>query len=235
MLIVVSVNQSVAKPPPTEVAPDKVVNESMIFDVALLPANVLAPPQVVNESQIHDVALMPLIVHMLSPAQVVNATTIYVQTMQKSTSYDNVGGKGNRTAIITVTSDATLGGGTLSNLVDGAFVSNLTDSVWWAAGQSGRTLTFDFGVGNAAIIQEAKHYSSTAASHGQWKWRGSQNAVDWVDLSATFTFAAGFEGFVQGNLAANNTAFRYYQLFQVSGTTASNPWQQEWEFKIAGL
>jgi hypothetical protein len=148
------------------------------------------------------------------------------------TSYANAGGTGNRTSTITVTCDAVIGsfGGNYGNLVDGAFGNNDTDAVWWDYGQTGKRLTFQFAT--KKIIDEAKHYSSTAASHGTWKWQGSDDGSSWVDLSTTFTFQAGFEGFVQGDLSGNSTGYYYYSILQTGGVTNSNPWMQEWEFKI---
>ena len=236
MLIVVSTNQSSAKPPPTELAPEKVVNELAIYGASLVPANFLAPAKVVNDSVIHPQELVPIIVHTLSPAQLVNASTIYVQTVQKvaapvTTSYDNPGGKGNRTATIAVTFDGTLGGSSfINNLVDGAFADTSADSCWWHTGQTGRKITFDFGT--PKVIQEAKLYSSTTTSNGMWKWRGSQDGVGYTDLTPTFAFAGSAAGAVNGDLSANNIAYRFYQLFQVSGNT-SNAWERELEFKIS--
>ena len=236
MLIVVSSNQSVAKPPPTEVAPEKIINDSVIFGASLVPANFLAPAQVVNVSEFHQPILSPIIVHTLSPAQAVNASAIYVQTVQKiappvTTSYDNPGGKGNRTATIAVAFDGTLGGSSfINNLVDGAFADSSADSCWWHTGQTGRKITFDFGT--AKVIQEAKLYSSTTTSNGMWKWRGSQDGVGYTDLTPTFAFAGSAAGAVNGDLSANNIAYRFYQLFQVSGNT-SNAWEREIEFKIS--
>lgn len=237
MLVVVSSNRSVAKPPPNEVAPGKVVNESMIFDVALLAGNVLAPPTLVNESVIHDITLVPRIVHTLSPANVANASVIYAQTITKNvvTSYDNPGGKGNRTGIITVTTTGTLAAGTPSNFVDGAFANTSADAAWWGGGGAGLSITFDFGVGKAVVIQEAKHFADVATGQGTWKWRGSPDGIAWTDLSAGFTFSGSPTGNVLGNLSANNMPFRFYQQLQTSGITSSAMWMREWEFKIAGL
>ena len=237
MLIVVSSNQSVAKPPPTELAPEKIINDSVIFDASLVPANFLAPSQVVNVSQFHQHILLPVIVHKLTPAKITNASSIYTQTVQKvappvTTSYDNPGGKGNRTATIAVAFDGTLGGSSfINNLVDGGFADTSADACWWHTGQSGRKITFDFGT--PKVIQEAKLFAATTGANGTWKWRGSNDGAGYTDVSAGFTFAGATAGAVCGALSGNNIAYRFWQLFQVSGTMNQSAWNREMEFKIS--
>lgn len=150
-----------------------------------------------------------------------------------TTSYANSGGTGDRTALITVTTDATLGSGpgTASNLVDGAKANNTNDSAWWDSGQSGRRLTFYFN-GNSKIIDEAKWYQNGPAAHGTWKWQVSDDGSSWVDKSASFTLNAGGAGDVIGDLSANTTGYKYYSILQLTGVTDSGPWLYEIEFKI---
>lgn len=148
-------------------------------------------------------------------------------------SYSNPLGTGDRTATITVTTTAILAAGTASNMVDGAFANNATDSFWWTGSQSGRRITFD--LGSAKVIDEAKMYSDLTSAHGTWKWQGSNtnNGSDWVDLSAGFTLAGGPGGVVQGDLSANTTSYRYYSLLQTAGVTSAASWQREFEFKVS--
>ena len=154
---------------------------------------------------------------------VVNANVIHNKAIVPAAallSYDNPGGKGNRTAIITITSNAALGGGTLADLVNGSFAN----SMWWSAGQKHADVRLRRG-------QSRPHHRGQALlEHGRiaWvvEWRGSPNNSNWTDLSAAFNFAAGLEGFVMGNLTGNVTAWRFYQLFQASGTTSSNPYHR---------
>jgi len=37
---------------------------------------------------------------------------------------------------------------------------------------------------------------------------------------------------VFGDLSSNTSGYQYYRLQQTAGTTSSNPWQEECEFKI---
>jgi len=237
MLLISSINESPFRPPPVEIAPAKFENASLIYDPAFLPSNALALTQVVNVSEVRPIELTPLVVHELQPAKVVNASLIAALSIARiiPTSYANPGGTGNRTAIITVTTTGTLAVGTTSNFVDGAFGNTSADSAWWGGGGAGLSITFDFGVGKAAVIQEVKHFASTTAAQGTWKWRGSQDGIAWTDLSAGFTFAGSTTGTVLGDLSANLMSYRFYQQLQISGITASAPWMQEWQFKIGGL
>ena len=155
-------------------------------------------------------------------------------TSPLTTSYSNPLGTGNRTASITVTSTLAPSSGTLANLVDGAFGNNVTDSMFWSGGQSGRRLTFD--IGTAKVINEARFKCDNATTNGTWKWQGSNtnNGSDWVDLSSTFAFAGtGLgAGTVMGDMSTNVTQYRYYSLFQTAGVTSAAMWHQEWEFKV---
>ena len=236
MLLVASVLGSTVKLPAIELAPAMVVNQSEIYEQAIVPSGILAPEQVLNSSLIFNQEIARRVVHSWAPEQVVNASLVYVQTVAAilppvTTSYDNPGGKGNRTATIAVAFDGTLGGGsTINNLVDGAFADTSADACWWHTGQSARTIRFDFGT--PKVIQEAKLYASSPSNNGTWKWRGSNDGSSYTDLSAGFLFAGATAGAICGNLSANNAPYRYYQLFQVSGTTL-NWWQREMEFKIS--
>jgi hypothetical protein len=148
-------------------------------------------------------------------------------------SYANTGGTGDRTAIITVTTTAALGGGTPSNLVDGAKANNNTDAMWWNAGQTLREIKFDFGA--KKLITEAKWYQNGPSSSGTWKWQGSNDNSTYTDLSTGFTMTAGGAGDVIGDLSANTTGYRYYKALQTAGATNDTPWLWEIEFRIGNL
>jgi hypothetical protein len=149
-----------------------------------------------------------------------------------ATSYNNPGGKGDRLALITVTTNAVIGGGTPSNLVNGLNVANnTTASMWWNSGQTGRRLTFYFN-GLSKTIQEAKWYQNGPANHGNWKWQGSNDNINFTDISASFLLNAGGAGDPIGDLTANTAGYLYYSMLQISGVTDSGPWIWEIEFKI---
>jgi len=217
----------------TVLAPIQVVNESAIHLPTIGPGGFM-PGQVVNASIIYDALVFKVQLKNIAPDQVLNASAIHDLTISKpvTTSYDNPGGKGNRTATITVTFDGTLGGSSfINNLVDGAFTDTSADACWWHTGQSGRTLTFDFAT--PKVIQEAKFFASGTTGNGTWKWRGSNDGSNYADLSIAFTLAGATTGAICGDLSANNVAYRYYQLFQVSGATSNASWNREMEFKIS--
>jgi hypothetical protein len=147
--------------------------------------------------------------------------------------YGNPGGTGDRTSLITVTTDVALGDGTINNLVDGGFNNDFNDALTPVNAQSGKQITFQFP--HPKVITEAKWFQNAAQANGTWKWHGSNDGVTFTDLSATFilddtTSAAG--GTVMGDLSANATAFPYYRIQQTAGTISSAQRWKEIEFKI---
>lgn len=142
-----------------------------------------------------------------------------------ATSYENWLGQGDRTSFITVTTTATLGAGSASQMVNGT----TSNQWWWNNGQSSRELKFDFGY--ARVIDEAVWTQSTSASHGTWKWQGSNDNSSWTDIGSTFTLGGALSQ-THTQLNGNTTAYRYYRLTQTAGTTNSGPFLQELTFKI---
>jgi len=143
-------------------------------------------------------------------------------------SYANAGGTGDRTSLITITSDV-LRTGDWTRLIDGAFA----DGVFWLKTQdvAGLYIRFDFGEGISKLITEAKWYQGLADAQGVWRWQGSDNAVDWVNIGNSFTLA-GVLTQTQTELNGNTIGYRYYQLLGVSGSTIVLKYQREIEFKI---
>jgi hypothetical protein len=147
-----------------------------------------------------------------------------------ATSYDNAGGKGNRTASITVSFTGGLMGGTASGLVNGVFSSS--DGLYFAnTGVSGKYIRFDFGAGAQKVINEIKYYQQTATTQGVWQFQGSNDASSWTNIGSTFTLGSAATDTITA-MSANTTTYRYYQLLGVSGSGNSSPWAYEWEFKI---
>jgi hypothetical protein len=207
----------------TNLSPTRVtnVNQFGAHTIALFPAQLLAQSQLVNDNQLGAHAIQ------------LDATESY-----ETPSYANVGGTGDREAIITVTTNASLGGssGPASRLVDGDKANNAASACWVNTGQT-VAMEFKFALPNKAIITEAKWFQNgTSAQPGAWKWQGSNNDVDYTDLSTTFTLNAGSTGAVIGDLSANATGYLYYKLLQttVAGGNSS-PWLWECEFKIGNL
>ena len=106
-------------------------------------------------------------------------------------SYANVGGTGNRTGVVGVSTTAALGGGTIDRLVDGSQVSGAATAVWWSQNQSLREVRFDFfAFGAPRCITEVTWYQDISAVHGNWKWQGSNDGVNWTDIGAAFTLGS---------------------------------------------
>lgn len=143
-------------------------------------------------------------------------------------SYANAGGTGDRTAIITITSDV-VKTGDWTRLIDGAFA----DGVFWFKTQNvaGLYIRFDFGGGVSKIITEAKWYQGLADAQGVWRWQGSDNGTDWTNIGNSFTLAGSLTQ-TQTELSGNTIGYRYYQLLGVSGATVVLKYQREIEFKI---
>jgi len=152
-----------------------------------------------------------------------------------NTSYTNPGGSGDRTTLITVTYSTKLGtavGGT-GNLINGLLYPPETYN-WAQQGvfsNSGEWCCFDFGVGESKIIDECKWYQSDDASHGTWKWQGSDNGSEWTDIGSSFTLGTPAIQ-TQTSLGGNVTGYRYYRLLGISGNVNNGTYVSEAEFKI---
>lgn len=146
-----------------------------------------------------------------------------------ATSYDNEGGKGDRSLIITLSTDVVFAGSGFSVLING--VTSETNT-YFSGGQSaaGKYMRFDFGVGASKIINEIKWYQSDGTSHGTWKIQG--NNSDWNDIGNSFTLG-GAAAQIITEVSGNVTGYRYYQFLGVDGSMSSTPWLYEVEFKIA--
>lgn len=145
-----------------------------------------------------------------------------------STAYANTLGEGNRSGSITVTTTHSLGAGSIGTLVNGNLIEQTLFFTNGAA-VSGNYIKFDFGT--SKVITEATWFQSTFSTHGTWKWQGSPDNTTWTDIGSSFTLG-GDPQHVQTQLSGNGTAYRYYRLLGVSGSTSSSPWLHEVAFKI---
>ena len=141
-------------------------------------------------------------------------------------SYANSGGTGNRTSLITVTTTAALFG-TIDKLVNGS----QANETFFSGTQSGLIITFSFAPsGFTRCINEAKWYQDVAATHGTWKWQGSNDGGVWTDIGGTFTLGGTLQ--TMTTLSGNTNFWQYYRLLQVSGTASNVPYLREIEFSI---
>lgn len=165
-----------------------------------------------------------------------------------ATSYGNNGGTGERRPEIVVTTNIVSAGTDIGAqavytadhllvFVDGNTATGLGN------GQPARefgtnnngadiNLRFDFGVGASIVIDEFKLYISGTTAFGTWTWEGSNDAVSWTVIGASFALTpAG------GSLTitrANSTGYRYYRIHTTSGAgcgAGSGAWS-EIEFKL---
>lgn len=146
-------------------------------------------------------------------------------------SYSNAGGTGDRTASITAfASPGLLAAGTASTLINGGTSGETTTyfNVVDITGGGGY-LRWDFGA--AKKITQAKWYQSGVGGHGQWKWQGSSDAMSWTDIGSQFDFGDSATQ-TMTELSGNTTAYRYYQLVGVVGSSSSGPYLYEMEFEL---
>ena len=135
---------------------------------------------------------------------------------------------GESSGYITVSTDLNINtsAGTIQNFVDGSITGG---TQFYPNGETsaGKYFRFDFGneTSGRPIITGAKWYQDATATQGVWKWQGSNDASSWTDIGASFTLGDGATNTstpqTQTTMSANTTAYRYYQLYGISGS-ASN-------------
>jgi hypothetical protein len=139
-------------------------------------------------------------------------------------------GSGNRVGAIAVTSGSAQGA--LFNAATGhSTIINGTagNENWFLAGRSDAWVKFGFPI--AVCITEATWFQDIVATHGVWKWQGSNNDVDWTDIGATFTLGSPATQVI-AELNGNTVRYLYYKLVQISGLTSSGPYTREINFKM---
>jgi hypothetical protein len=147
------------------------------------------------------------------------------------TSYSNSGGSGNRTSIITSSSNITWTNGVTSNLVNGnTSTTSATHSVTGAVGATpaGSFIRWDFHA--LKYIDAVKMYFNGAPSNGNWALQASNDASDWTGL-ASFNWNQA----TQEVSFTNDTyeGYRYYQLAKLVTQNWDTSWFFEVEHKIA--
>jgi hypothetical protein len=138
------------------------------------------------------------------------------------TSYGFYGGKGDRSAWITVTGDLGLSG---TGQVDGSY----SNSASYNGNVLNKFVQFDFG--SPRIVTEAKEYSNLSAFYGNFKWQGSNDASAWTDIGVAFNLSHSNNQFTHTTLNGNATAYRYYKMIGTGGS-ATAAMHNEYEFQI---
>lgn len=151
-----------------------------------------------------------------------------------ATSYDNTGGMGDRIAIIDVV-DATALRVDHRPYTERLLAPAYPSLLWDPNVETGtdKGLTFDFGI--PKCIQEIRipYFSGNGGMPpgSFWKWVGSIDNVEWVELLASDSYTWGAT--VTFPLTTNNEYYRYYRLEGVSGIIADNAYVSQFEFKIS--
>lgn len=154
----------------------------------------------------------------------------FIYNQEFVSSYENNGGKGNRTSSITATAaSGTFASGTPSVLVDGSYSNAATLTNGGVV--LGKWIKFDFGASDAPIITEAIWRQSGTTALGVWQWQGSNDDTNWTNIGNSFTLG-GATIQTQTELSNNTSAYRYYRLNGVSGTMSNASSLQEIEFKL---
>lgn len=121
----------------------------------------------------------------------------------------------------------------VSKLFDGVDTVNATTRAfsWAAQTVAGKYIQITWR-GLPRIIDGFTWKQSTTASHGIWRFEGSDDGVTWVSLSGDFTL-----GGVATQVVAfvNTHAYASYRLAGVSGNTSTAPFLNEMTFKTSGL
>lgn len=145
-----------------------------------------------------------------------------------ATSYSNYGGSGNRTSVITVTSDIIGANIPLSNWVNGTKGNELYFNQ--NGDVTGRYILFNFS--QPVIIDEATLYSG--GSMGTWKWQVSNDGVAFADVGSSFLLTGDANGSIKlTTLSSNTKSYKYYKLVGVSGYLNVSNFYNEMEFKTS--
>ena len=148
---------------------------------------------------------------------------------------------GNQTGNYTVTAThgaLTNGSMSFTNWINGDTTTNDVSNSWVcdASTVAGEYIKMDLGSGNSKNYVGAKFYNSDttgAYPNGVWKWQGSNDDSDWTDLSANFTWqTAGNPGILEVAWSSTDL-YRYIRVLGVSGSTGSNTWEREVQFKVS--
>lgn len=139
-----------------------------------------------------------------------------------ATAYANAGGLGDRTASITVTAVHMVNP---SRLVNGDYSNGELEmgGAW-----TDEIITFQFS--SWKLIDAFIWEQQNATGQGNWDLEGSHDGSSWTPIFTNFPLVNGSSR--TETTFTNTTAYRYYRLKQVSGSTSNSPWIHEIEFKI---
>lgn len=144
------------------------------------------------------------------------------------TDYDNIGGgRGARAGWIGISTDVSVGGGTVGDIIDGSVSDN---SFWWVnASADNKGIKFNFG--RPIVIDEFKWYQDNSTSHGTWELRGA-NVSDYSDEVAVWNGTLGGSTTQTVSGLDTSVAYRYWRLVDVAGSRSQSPFLHEIEFSL---
>lgn len=145
--------------------------------------------------------------------------------------YNHAYSDGDRTSIITVTTDLASYGGPVSQLVDADFSTN--DS-FFGGTVVDKEIRFQLLDGAAVFTEATIHHNAYYTPHGYFKWQGSNNGSDWTDIGSSVQIQVN-TSVTLTELNGNETAYTYYRLFGTSGNMNSNPYMRGFKFKVYRL
>ena len=155
--------------------------------------------------------------------------------------YGNSYSTGDRSSIITATTDVTFGNGNISNMHNGTKTSF---SNYFSGGSQAITSKYmRWQFNEARVVTEARWWNDEGddGAFGTWKWQGSNDGSNWTDIGADFELnnlqlvgsAPSYQELT--TLSGNTTAYTYYQMLGVSGTVSFHSNHLEIEFKCNAI
>lgn len=175
----------------------------------------------------------------------------YISSVSSSEAYETGDRESQYTITLSGISGSDFASGDAGNWLNGEIDTGSLNAWYWnsnGSNMNGNSFTFDLGSGNSKIYTGAKLYQDRRTgdgsnpSSGNWKWQGSNDNASYTDLISSFTWD-GNDGIPVGSASpnlytseatwSNDTAYRYIRLIGIAGgTTTTNPWQMELEFKV---
>ena len=149
-------------------------------------------------------------------------------------SYTNTGATGNRSSMITVTTNLSITTGAVANLVDGTTTNTTGVRFTTKTLNSSDYVQFDFG--SQQLVTEIRlHNNCTLCNMGTWQIQGSNDAASWTNIGSTVDLAPlSSDPRLITQVSSNSVAYRYYRFQGVSGSlNASAAYWDEVEFKLA--
>jgi len=138
---------------------------------------------------------------------------------------------GDQSANITATSSSGLfAAGNAEWLVNG----NMSGAAYFNTSALSSAVYLQFDFGTAKIVNEARWYqNSSSAPEGTWQWLASNDGATWTSIGSSFALGgASSSPQTLSTLNGNTTAWRYYRISGVSGSSSASPYVNQIQFQI---